>query len=114
MANNGVVFTCIYSTESMAEKAINGCKGLNIKKISANKPDFWKSLLANGIIQIVADNSPVTLTVQEWLTLRRPNESQYISVKPKELLLQNPKENIWAESQNPCHRTLSVSVQDAI
>ena len=67
MANNGVGFTCIYSTESMAEKAINGCKGLNIKKISANKPDFWKSLLANGIIEIVADNSPVTLTVQGCL-----------------------------------------------
>ena len=39
---------------------------------------------------------------KSWLTLLKPSESLYVSVKPKELLLQNPKENIWAESQNPC------------
>lgn len=67
MSNNGIIFTCVYSSLDLAKRAANGCVGLTVQRINNNKPDFWKKLLSQGIVQIVADNSPVTLTTQGCL-----------------------------------------------
>ncbi|MBR5826313.1 MAG: hypothetical protein IKY78_04415 [Clostridia bacterium] len=67
MSNNGIIFTCVYSSLDLAKKAANGCIGLTVQRISTNKPDFWKTLLSQGIVQVVADNSPITLTAQGCL-----------------------------------------------
>lgn len=64
LSNNGMTFTCVYSSKDYAETAINGDVNLLCREISLQKPEFWQSLMQNGISQIVADNSPMTLTVQ--------------------------------------------------
>lgn len=68
MSNGSRIFTCVYSSADLAEKAANGCDGLTVKRIHSDKPDFWKKLLSLGVVQIVADSSPLTLTVMGCLT----------------------------------------------
>ena len=65
LSNNGMTFTCVFSTKELADSVINKNSNLYCKEIFSQKPEFWQSLMQNRVAQIVADNSPMTLTVQE-------------------------------------------------
>ena len=67
ISSKGIIFTCVYSSLDLAKKAVNGCVGLTIHRINTNKPAFWKKLLSQGIVQVIADNSPMALTAQGCL-----------------------------------------------
>ncbi|MBE6783233.1 MAG: hypothetical protein E7536_04405 [Ruminococcaceae bacterium] len=67
MQDHGIPFTCVYSSRELAEETINGVPMLKTVVVDSNKPDFWKKLMSKGFVQICADNSPVTLTVEGCL-----------------------------------------------
>ncbi|MBE6813535.1 MAG: hypothetical protein E7523_11735 [Ruminococcaceae bacterium] len=67
MTEKDSVFTCVFSSRELAEKAINGNEELSVKQISANKVEFWQVLMRQGVLQVLADNNAESLTVQECL-----------------------------------------------
>ncbi len=67
MTEKDTVFTCVFSSQELAEKAINGNEKLSVKKISTNKVEFWQVLMRQGLSQILADSIGEALTAQECL-----------------------------------------------
>ena len=63
IAASGITFTCVFSTEQLAEKARNGNPFFQCAMVQSDKIAFWKQLSGKGIGHIVADNTPLTLTV---------------------------------------------------